>query len=129
MISRVSHVSLLVSDQNEALAFYKDKLGFKIHTDAMFDEMRWLTLCTPDAPDFELVLMLAGPEDKALVGKQGGSYPFICFETRDCLGAYEALKAKGIQFNEEPKTEPWGIGVGFKDLYGNMIYMSQPIAQ
>lgn len=128
MINRVSHVTIIVKDQNEALSFYKDKLGLLIHTDHNFGDMRWLTLRTADDPNFEIALMQAGPADAALVGKQGGSYPLICLETKDCQGAYQALKAKGVAFEGEPKTESWGTGVSFRDLYGNMIYMSQPAA-
>ena len=126
MISRVSHLTLLVTNQDEALAYYKDKLGFKIHTDVMFGEMRWLTICTEQDPNFEVALMKAGPESEAYVGKQGGSYPLFAFETKDCMATYTALKAKGISFDGEPKTESWGTGVSFKDLYGNLMYISQP---
>jgi catechol 2,3-dioxygenase-like lactoylglutathione lyase family enzyme len=126
MITRVSHITLLVKNQDEALAFYKDKLGFKIHTDAMFGDSRWLTICTDDAPNFEIAVALAAPGDIELVGKQAGSYPLWGFETKDCIGTYNALKAKGVQFDGEPKVESWGTGASFKDLYGNMIYITQP---
>jgi len=125
MISRVSHLTLLVLDQDEALTYYKDKLGFKVHTDVKFGDMRWLTICTEQDPNFEIALMLAGPENEVYVGKQGGSYPLIAFETKDCAATYQALKAKGVAFDGEPKTESWGTGVGFKDLYGNLMYISQ----
>lgn len=126
VITRVSHFTLLVSNQDEALAYYRDKLGFKIHTDAMFGELRWLTISPELDPHFEIALMLPGPENEGFVGKQAGSYPLLAFETKDCVATYNALKAKGIVFNGEPKTESWGTGVSFNDLYGNMIYLSQP---
>lgn len=125
MIQKVSHLTLLVKEQNEALSFYRDKLGFKVHTDAMFGEMRWLTLCASEQPDVELSLMVAGAGDLDLVGRQGGSYPLFAFESKDCWATFNALKALGVQFEGEPKKEPWGTGVSFKDLYGNMIYLHQ----
>lgn len=126
MITRVSHITLLVKDQNEALAFYQDKLGFRVHTDANFGDMRWLTICTKDAPDFEIAVVLPAEGDESLVGRQGGTYPLFALETADCLGTYNALKAKGILFDGEPKVESWGTAVSFKDLYGNTIYVTQP---
>ena len=126
MITRVSHITLLVKDQNEALAFYQGKLGFKIHTDANFGDMRWLTICTEAAPNFEIAVVLPGKGDESLVGRQTGAYPIFSLETADCIGTYNALKAKGILFDGEPKVESWGTGVSFKDLYGNMIYITQP---
>jgi catechol 2,3-dioxygenase-like lactoylglutathione lyase family enzyme len=62
MIRRMSHATILVKDQNEALGFYRDKLGFQVHTDAMVGEdFRWLTLNTPDQPNFEIILMEPKP--------------------------------------------------------------------
>ena len=62
MISRMSHATIFVNNQNEALEFYRDKLGLKVHTDAMVgEEFRWLTMCTHDDPDFEIILMEPKP--------------------------------------------------------------------
>ena len=58
MIRKMSHATIFVNNQNDALEFYRDKLGFRVHTDAMVgDDFRWLTLCTNDQPDFEIILM------------------------------------------------------------------------
>lgn len=126
MITKITHLTLFVLNQDDALNFYK-KIGFTVHTDAMFGEsMRWLTLCLPDQNDVELAIMQAETEqEKALVGKQGAQKPFFSIETTDCNKDYEALAAKGIKFVQEPTQEPWGISAGFQDLYGNMIYMCE----
>lgn len=123
MFQKLSHVTLLVKDQNDALAFYQGKLGFKVHTDVNFGDLRWLTLHAPDQSDVELSLMLAAPADQDVVGRQGGSYPFIALLTTDCRETVKKLKALGIQFDGEPKEEDWGVGITFKDLYGNLIYL------
>ena len=128
MLTKVTHITLFVNSQDEALNFYTDKLGFKIHTDADFQGFRWLTICLPEQPDMEIALMPAlTPEEKALVGKQGGDKPFISLESNYCLGDYERLNAAGVKFFEKPKTEPWGVSVAMQDLLGNTIYICQPI--
>lgn len=127
MITKVTHLTFFVHNQDEALQFYTQKLGFKLHTDAQFGPMRWLTVHPAGQPDFEIALILAEtPEEKALVGKQAASKPLISLETTDCAADYEALKANGVVFVDEPTTQPWGVSVMCKDLYGNMIYMCQP---
>lgn len=129
MLTKITHLSLYVNNQDEALHFYTNILGFKIHTDAiMGNGFRWLTLCFQDQPDFEIALMPATtPEEKALVGKQAASNPLLCLQTDDCKKDYDVLKAKGVAFIQEPKEEPWGISAMCKDLYGNILYLSQPI--
>ena len=131
MIAKITHLSVFVDSQDEALAFYTEKLGFKLHTDVMHGpDMRWLTITPADQPSFEIALMQANtPEEKALVGKQALHYPMICVETADTKKTYAELKEKGVTFTEEPNEQPWGISVTFKDLYGNSIYMVQPTAQ
>ncbi|MEX0940175.1 MAG: VOC family protein, partial [Candidatus Babeliales bacterium] len=59
------------------------------------------------------------------IGKQGGDVGIGCLSTNDCRGTYEHLKAKGVEFIGEPKEESWGIGVVFKDLYGNRYYLNE----
>ncbi len=126
-ITKVSHLTIYVSNQDEALGFYRDKLGFKVHTDANFEGMRWLTLSLPTQQDFEIVLMLATkPESKALVGKQTPEGPLLCVAVDDCKATVEALKSKGVKIVQEPNQEPWGISAMALDLYGNGIYLVQP---
>src|SRR4029078_6134229 len=98
MITRVSHLTLLVSNQDEALAYYTQKLGFKVHTDVNLGHMRWLTICTEQDPNLEVALMQAGAENEVYVGKQGGTFPLFAFETKDCAATFQTLKAKGVAF-------------------------------
>lgn len=125
MITKITHITLFVHDQNDALNFYK-KLGFQVHTDAQFGETRWLTVNLPEQKDVELVLAKAETEhEKNLVGKQGYKKPFISLETTDCIKEYDRLKKEGVTFLGEPVAEAWGIACGLEDLYGNMIYVTQ----
>lgn len=127
MINKITHVTLYVNDQDEALKFYTDKLGMKVHTDAPMDNMRWLTLSPARQADFELVLMQAAmPEAQALVGKQSPQAPLLCIQSDDCARDIEELSSKGVKIVQECKQEQWGTSAMFLDLYGNMIYMVQP---
>lgn len=135
MIRKMSHTTIFVGNQEEALSFYRDKLGFQIHTDAMVGEdFRWLTLNVPDQPDFEIVLMEPKPgmlmdeatasqlRDLLAKGVMGAGV----FNTDDCRGTYEELKSKGVQFLSEPTERPYGIEAVFKDNTGNWFSLTQP---
>lgn len=135
MIRRLSHATIFVKDQNEALNFYRDKLGFEVHTDAMVgDDFRWLTLNTKDQPDFEIILMepkagmlmdaetatkLREIMDKGVLGAG-------VFNTDDCRATYEELKSKGVEFVAEPAERPYGIEAVFRDNSGNWFSLTQP---
>lgn len=135
MIRKMSHTTIFVGNQEEALSFYRDKLGFQIHTDAMVGEdFRWLTLNVPDQPDFEIVLMEPKPgmlmdeatasqlRDLLAKGVMGAGV----FNTDDCRGTYEELKSKGVVFVSEPTERPYGIEAVFKDNTGNWFSLTQP---
>jgi catechol 2,3-dioxygenase-like lactoylglutathione lyase family enzyme len=135
MITKLSHTSLFVSDQNKAYDFYVNKLDFKVNTDAVMDNgFRWLTVNPPDQPDLEIVLFPVGTpngfdEDvnKALnflleKGVMGAG----AFYTPDCRATYEELKAKGVQFKSEPKEQFYGIEAIITDGCGNWFSMTQP---
>lgn len=126
MIKNISHLTLLVKDQETALNFYK-KIGFVVHTDVEFPGSgRWLTIATPHNQHLEIALIKADEEELPFVGKQtGGKKPLFSVETDDCLADYHALKAQGVQFATQPVVEDWGIGVIFYDCEGNMIYLCQ----
>lgn len=126
MITRVTHITLFVNDQNEALEFYTQKIGFKLHTDVPFGTDRWLTVCPAQQPDFEIYLALATtPEQTALVGKQGDTIPLLCLATDDCLKTYESFTRNGVTVVHKPEQHPWGISAVFKDMAGNLINMTQ----
>lgn len=135
MIKKMSHASIFVSNQEEALSFYRDKLGFKVHTDAMIgDDFRWLTVCASDQPDFEIILMepkagmlmdeASAAQLRALIDK--GILGAGVFDTDDCRATYEELKGRGVVFVSEPSVRPYGIEAVFKDNSGNWFSLTQP---
>ena len=118
--------SLVVRDYDATVHFYTQKLGFEVAEDAAFGDNRWITLKLPNTPDSNLSLALAKTdEDKAIVGKQAGSFPLLGLGTDDCFGDYNRMKGLGVKFHGEPQAGPWGTGVLLEDLYGNKIFMSQ----
>lgn len=120
-------IHLLVENQDEALAFYTEKLGFKVRRDFQRFGFRFLCIQAAHDKDIEIDLLLAeSPEDKALVGKQAAQKPLFSVSTDDCKSTVKELKDKGVTFISEIKEERWGTSVSFIDLYGNIIYMVQP---
>jgi catechol 2,3-dioxygenase-like lactoylglutathione lyase family enzyme len=119
-------VGLYVQDQDEALAFYVDKLGFRVHTDVRNGDYRWLTVQHPDQPSFQLGLFVPGPPVmdaataqalRAIVAK--GAMPPLVLAVDDCRAAWERMRAKGVEFTQEP-TERYGtVDAGFRDPSGN----------
>lgn len=129
-MNKIKIISLLVTDYDATIQFYTEKLGFELLEDAPFGESRWVTLALPNQRDVTMALELAKTEDdKALVGKQGGSFAFLGVDTDDCLGDYNRMKLLGVAFHGEPQSGPWGTGVLCEDLYGNRIFMSQEPAR
>jgi catechol 2,3-dioxygenase-like lactoylglutathione lyase family enzyme len=135
MITKLSHTSLFVTDQDKAYDFYVNKLGFKVNTDAKMENgFRWLTVNPPDQPDLEIVLFPVGgtngfDEDvnKALnflleKGVMGAGAMY----TADCRATYEELKGKGVTFKSEPKEQFYGIEAIITDGCGNWFSMTQP---
>jgi len=118
--------SLLVKDYDEAIRFYSGKLGFVVVEDVPMGPDRWVTIALPDSHETVFALHVAKSEsDLALVGKQGGSFPFLGITTDDCLGDYQRLKTMAVRFQGEPEVRPYGTGVMLEDLYGNKIFLNQ----
>ena len=126
MSQGVGVVGLYVRDQDEALEFYVEKLGFRVHTDAGSGEYRWLTVQHPDQPSFQLGLFLPGPpvHDEAtaqslreIVAK--GAMPPLVLEVDDCRAAYERLRAAGVELTQEPIARFGTVDAGFRDPSGN----------
>jgi catechol 2,3-dioxygenase-like lactoylglutathione lyase family enzyme len=118
MITTVTHASIWVKDQDEALKFYRDKLGFKVVSDnaTSMPGYRWLTMAPAQQEGFELVLNLATtPEQMAGVGRQG----IFILNSNDIHADYAALKAKGVKIQSDVNVNPWGSDFVFEDLYGN----------
>jgi catechol 2,3-dioxygenase-like lactoylglutathione lyase family enzyme len=136
MITKVSHVTFFVLDQQKAYDFYVSTLGFKVNTDVTMDNgFRWLTITAPEQPDLEIALLnpLTGgmqyDEDarnafRILLEK--GSLGAGVLQTPDCRATYEELKAKGVQFKSEPKEQFYGIEAIVSDGQGNWFSMTQP---
>lgn len=126
MISGIQVVGLYVRDQDEALAFYVDKLGFRVHTDVRNGNYRWLTVQHPDQPLFQLGLFVPGPPVhdaataqalNALVAK--GAMPPLVLSVSDCRAAYERLHAAGVEFTQEPVERYGNVDASFRDPSGN----------
>jgi len=126
MSQGVQEVGLYVRDQDEALAFYVDKLGFRVHTDVRNGAFRWLTVQHPDQPSFQLGLFVPGPpvHDEAtaqtlhaVVAK--GAMPPLVLAVDDCRAAYAQLRARGVEFTQEPVDRYGAVDAGFRDPSGN----------
>ena len=125
-MNKVKIISVLVLDQDAAIDFYTDKLGFELLEDKQFGDSRWVTIALPNHRDLTLALEQAtSAEDKALVGKQAGSHALLGLGTSDCLADYNRMKPLGVKFLGEPQSGPWGTGVQLEDLYGNKLFLSQ----
>jgi len=132
LITALSHTTIWVLDQDEALEFYTQKLGFEVNTDATMDDFRWLTVNPPGRPEHELVLVVPGPpmmdeesaqQVKALIAK--GALGAGAFETDDCRATYAELKARGVGFLSEPTERFYGVEATFRDNSGNWFSMTQ----
>ena len=135
MLKAVSHVTLWVDDQDEALAFYTDKLGCEVRDDVTVEEMdnfRWLTVGAPAQPDLRIALLRPDtiPTSPETLGKlkdviaQGAAGGLI-FDVDDCRATAEELKRKGVEFTQEPVEQPYGTDVGLRDPFGNHIRIVQ----
>lgn len=127
MITTISHISILVSDQEKAKQFYTEKLGFAVYDDVSSpDGWRWVTVGPKNNSSTVFTLMLAqSDEDKAVIGKQTGRTPLCVLTTDDCHKTTQELKDRDITFIKEPTDEFWGIDALFKDLYGNIFDLCQ----
>lgn len=119
MIKAIKFASVPVRNQDLALAFYTQKLGFVIQTDQPFnDKQRWIELGIPGA---ETRLVLFTPDGHA---DRIGDFSNITFYSDDVAGTYEQLKVRGVEFIMPPKTEHWGTAAIFKDVDGNQFVLA-----
>ncbi|NMO16361.1 VOC family protein [Pyxidicoccus fallax] len=119
MIRMVKFVSIPVSDQDRALAFYTEKLGFKVATDQQFNEkQRWIELRIPGA-ETSVVLFTPEGHENRIGGFFNGS-----FASDDVMKTYETLSARGVEFTGPPQKQPWGTFAMFKDPDGNQFVLS-----
>ncbi|HET7443861.1 MAG TPA: VOC family protein [Solirubrobacterales bacterium] len=133
---RIANAQLWVHDQDEALAFYTEKLGMEVRADVTLAELgdfRWLTVAPPGQEDIAIVLMaIPGPpvfepdtvkQVEQLLAK--GAVGTVFLTTDDCQASYEELSARGVEFTEAPEQRPYGIDCGFRDPSGNPLRLTQ----
>jgi catechol 2,3-dioxygenase-like lactoylglutathione lyase family enzyme len=133
---KIANAQLWVHDQDEALAFYTEKLGMEVRNDVTLPEMgdfRWLTVSPPGQEDVAIVLMaIPGPpvmdeqtaqQLRDLVSKGFAGTAFLT--TDDCHASYEELRARGVEFTETPEERPYGIDCGFRDPSGNSLRLTE----
>jgi uncharacterized glyoxalase superfamily protein PhnB len=133
---RISNAQLWVHDQEEALAFWTEKVGMEVRADVTLEELgdfRWLTVGPPGQEDVTIVLMaIPGPpvmdaetadQVRDLMAKGFAGTVFL--STDDCHASYEELRARGVEFSETPEERPYGIDSGFRDPSGNSIRLTE----
>jgi catechol 2,3-dioxygenase-like lactoylglutathione lyase family enzyme len=132
MFDAVTHYSIWVTDQDEALEFYVGKLGLEVHTDAQLDFMRWLTVSPPGRRDQQIILTpltppVIDPEnaDRARDLLSKGFMGSVILSTPNCRSAYERLLAAGVEFTQEPVEQPYGIDCVARDPFGNQIRIAE----
>jgi uncharacterized glyoxalase superfamily protein PhnB len=130
---KVSILCMWVHDQDEAVAFYRDKLGFDVRTDVTMEGFRWVTVSP--AGQSELEISLIQPDQSPMAPEMvekvrgvmaAGAMAGAILHTDDCRRAYEELSAKGVEFTEEPNERFYGVDAGFRDPSGNGWRLVQP---
>lgn len=133
---KIANTQLWVHDQDEALAFYTEKLGFEVRSDVTVAELgdfRWLTVSPVGQPDFAITLMaipgapIMDPDtaDQVRALSAKGFTGTVFLSTDDCQASYEELKGRGVEFTELPEDRPYGIDAGFRDPSGNSFRLTQ----
>ncbi len=133
---KIANAQLWVHDQDEALAFYTEKVGMEVRADVTLPEMddfRWLTISPVGQEDVSITLMaIPGPPvmDEETAGEvrnvmAKGFAGTVFLTTDDCQASYEELKGRGVEFTETPEKRPYGIDAGFRDPSGNSIRLTQ----
>jgi catechol 2,3-dioxygenase-like lactoylglutathione lyase family enzyme len=132
MSQGIEVVGLYVRDQDEALAFYVEKVGFRVHTDVRNGTYRWLTVQHPDQPSFQLGLFATqSPMHDAATALTlreilaKGAMPPLVLTVDDCRVAHKQMKARGVEFNQEPVDRYGTVDAGFRDPSGNGWKMIQ----
>ncbi|MDQ2700326.1 MAG: VOC family protein [Actinomycetota bacterium] len=124
------------TDPDQAIAFYRDVLGFEIRNDVGYDGMRWITVGSPDQPDTSIVLFppSATPgltdEERAMIEEMiaKGTYASINFASTDVDGTFDRLVASGAEVVQEPTDQPYGLrDCSFRDPSGNLLRINQAI--
>ena len=118
MITQLKFASVPVQDQDRALAFYTEKLGFKVATDQRMSEtQRWIELMIPGAQTRIVLFTPQGHEDRV------GSFSGLSFVCDNVEKSYDEMLKKGVEFEAPPRAEPWGTFAIFRDSEGNSFVM------
>src|SRR5690349_6509385 len=132
---KIANAQLWVHDQDEALAFYTEKLGMEVRADVTLPEMgdfRWLSVGVPGEEISVVLMAIPGPpvidedganELRSVMAK--GFAGTIFLTTDDCRATYEELRSRGVEFTETPEERPYGIDAGFRDPSGNSIRLTE----
>jgi catechol 2,3-dioxygenase-like lactoylglutathione lyase family enzyme len=132
VLSSFSLANIYVLDQDQALDFYVGTLGLEVREDQDLGFMRWLTVMVPGEPGHAILLErpappsmdeASGEQVRELVTK--GAAGWLGFDTDDCRKTYEELKAKGVEFTQEPADQSYGIDCACRDPFGNAIRIVQ----
>lgn len=119
MITRVKFMGIPVRDQKAQLAFYTEKLGFEVLTDQPLGKQRWIELKIPRAETHVVLFTPEGHEDRV------GGFVNASLACDDVQKTYEELKARGVEFSEEPSDRPYGVDAALRDPSGNSIRLVQ----
>lgn len=138
MTVKLTHVQVWVGDQDEALDWYTNKLGFEVREDVTMAELgdfRWIAVGPPGQPDVSVTLMdvpgapvfddATAAAIKELVAK--GAATGLFFQTDDLQATYEELKGRGVEFVDQPTERPYGKDCGFRDPFGNQMRMMEQV--
>jgi catechol 2,3-dioxygenase-like lactoylglutathione lyase family enzyme len=121
MIKAIKFASVPVRDQDRALSFYTEKLGFRIVTDQPFDErQRWIELTLPKAQTHLVLFTPDGHESRI------GGFTNIAFVADDVEATWRLLASRGVEFLQEPQKADWGTAAIFRDAEGNQFVLSSP---
>jgi catechol 2,3-dioxygenase-like lactoylglutathione lyase family enzyme len=137
MLEAISHVAVWVRDQDEAKAFYTEKLGFEVRQDATLEDLggyRWLTVGPPDQPDVNIILTEPGPPatdpesaDQLLALLAKGAMGPGIIRTDDCRATCSELEARGVELAQQPEERFYGVDASVRDPSGNLWRIVQPI--
>ena len=130
-VTRITHVTVLVEDVDEALEWYTETLGFEKRADEEFGEnARWVTVAPSPEADVEIVLQEPTPEFHGdateRLQERVGEGPTWVLETEDCRATCEDLESRGVEITSPPEKAPWGVSAVFGDLYGNPFNLVEP---
>jgi predicted enzyme related to lactoylglutathione lyase len=135
---KLSTCFIAVDDHDNALAFYRDVLGFEVRNDVAFEGMRWVTVGSPSQPDVEIVLEPpladpnASPADREVMAEllAKGLLRGVIFQSDDCDATFERIRDAGAEVLQEPIDQPYGVrDCAFRDPSGNMLRFNQPRAR